>query len=216
MKETGKRNVAAGVETFGLSNLDSVHWNLKEPALYEAALARNEGILAAGGAFVVETGEHTGRSAKDKFVVRGRHHRGQCVVGQQCADEPGTFRRPFGGFPQARRRPRIVRPGSFRRRRPALSDFQPYLHRICLAQSVHPQPADSSRRRGDRQFHARAHHSRPAELSRRSRASWLPFGDGYRLQFRQEDRADWRHLLCRRDEEVGLHHAQLLCCRRKR
>lgn len=70
MKETGKRNVAAGVETFGLSNLGAVHWNLIEPALYQAAIERKEGVLAAGGALVVETGEHTGRSAKDKFVVR--------------------------------------------------------------------------------------------------------------------------------------------------
>ena len=46
-----------------------VHHNLAVPALYEAAIQRDEGIIAAGGPLVVRTGTHTGRSPKDKFVV---------------------------------------------------------------------------------------------------------------------------------------------------
>jgi phosphoenolpyruvate carboxykinase (ATP) len=38
--------------------------------LYTHALARNEAVLAEGGPLVVDTGRHTGRSPKDKFVVR--------------------------------------------------------------------------------------------------------------------------------------------------
>ena len=47
-----------------------VHWNLTAPALVEAAVARGEGKLAADGPLVVETGPHTGRSVKDRFIVR--------------------------------------------------------------------------------------------------------------------------------------------------
>jgi phosphoenolpyruvate carboxykinase (ATP) len=46
-----------------------IHANLGVPALYEAAVRNREGVISAGGALVVETGKHTGRSPRDKFVV---------------------------------------------------------------------------------------------------------------------------------------------------
>ncbi|WP_420335272.1 phosphoenolpyruvate carboxykinase [Roseibium sp.] len=69
MQETGVRNPSNGSETFGFINLNAVYWNQSEPALYEHSLRRGETSLAAGGALVAETGVHTGRSPKDKFVV---------------------------------------------------------------------------------------------------------------------------------------------------
>ncbi|GAA0780785.1 phosphoenolpyruvate carboxykinase [Roseibium denhamense] len=68
MLEIGVRNI--GCEPFGFTDLSSVYWNQTEPALYEYSLSRKEARLAAGGALVAETGIHTGRSPKDKFVVR--------------------------------------------------------------------------------------------------------------------------------------------------
>jgi phosphoenolpyruvate carboxykinase (ATP) len=38
--------------------------------LYEHAIRNGEGQFGAGGAFVAVTGQHTGRSPKDKFIVR--------------------------------------------------------------------------------------------------------------------------------------------------
>jgi phosphoenolpyruvate carboxykinase (ATP) len=44
--------------------------NLGTAALVEEAIRNGEGHLAAHGPLVVETGAHTGRAAKDKFIVR--------------------------------------------------------------------------------------------------------------------------------------------------
>jgi phosphoenolpyruvate carboxykinase (ATP) len=44
--------------------------NLSTAALYEAAARDGEGMIAANGPLVVSTGTHTGRSPKDKFIVR--------------------------------------------------------------------------------------------------------------------------------------------------
>ncbi len=48
----------------------AIHSNLGTPALVEASLAAEEGELSKHGALVVRTGAKTGRSAKDKFIVR--------------------------------------------------------------------------------------------------------------------------------------------------
>jgi len=53
-----------------LSEVRTAHHNWSEEALYEESVRRGEARIAKGGALVVETGQHTGRSAKDKFTVR--------------------------------------------------------------------------------------------------------------------------------------------------
>ncbi len=70
MQETGIRNGAFGADKFGFKGLKAVHWNLVAPPLYEHAIAHGEAKIAAGGALVAETGVHTGRSPKDKFILR--------------------------------------------------------------------------------------------------------------------------------------------------
>jgi phosphoenolpyruvate carboxykinase (ATP) len=69
VQETGVRNGAVGAAEFGFKDLAGVHWNLPEAALYEQAIRRNEAVLTAEGALSADTGVHTGRSPKDKFVV---------------------------------------------------------------------------------------------------------------------------------------------------
>ncbi len=57
-------------EMFALDIASKVHRNNSEADLVEFAVRRAEGRLASTGAFVVETGVHTGRSPNDKFTVR--------------------------------------------------------------------------------------------------------------------------------------------------
>lgn len=47
----------------------SVRANLPTAELYEDAIRRGEGVVAADGPLVVRTGKHTGRSPEDKFIV---------------------------------------------------------------------------------------------------------------------------------------------------
>ena len=54
----------------GITGLGAAYYNQSEPALMQAAVARGEGVLGNGGALLVTTGSHTGRSPKDKFVVQ--------------------------------------------------------------------------------------------------------------------------------------------------
>ncbi len=66
----GRVNPANRLDEQGISGLGRVYYNLREPALVEEALRRSEGTLGKGGSLLVTTGTHTGRSPKDKFVVR--------------------------------------------------------------------------------------------------------------------------------------------------
>ena len=54
----------------GLHNLGQVHWDLSTPSLYEEAIRRYEGMLSHLGPLVIRTGQYTGRSPNDKFLVR--------------------------------------------------------------------------------------------------------------------------------------------------
>ena len=67
--------VTSTVPSFDLAyqgiDTDAVlYWNLLPAALTEHAIRRGEGVLGKDGPLVVTTGKHTGRSAKDKFIVR--------------------------------------------------------------------------------------------------------------------------------------------------
>jgi phosphoenolpyruvate carboxykinase (ATP) len=54
----------------GIATDAAIFANLGTAALIEQAVTNAEGRLAKHGPLVVETGKHTGRSAKDKFIVR--------------------------------------------------------------------------------------------------------------------------------------------------
>jgi phosphoenolpyruvate carboxykinase (ATP) len=54
----------------GLNPTGQVIWNPTTSVLYEHAVVRGDARIAEGGPLVVDTGRHTGRSPKDKFIVR--------------------------------------------------------------------------------------------------------------------------------------------------
>ena len=57
-------------EVSQLLGQNNVHRNLYPPQLIEAALHRGEAELGSRGSLAAETGSRTGRSPKDKFIVR--------------------------------------------------------------------------------------------------------------------------------------------------
>ena len=78
----------------GLTNLGAVHWNLSVPQLVEQSVARNEAVLASNGALVAATGERTGRSPKDKFIVRTPENTNRIAWGKiNQPIEPAVFDR---------------------------------------------------------------------------------------------------------------------------
>jgi len=70
VEQKGPRKSSYGLNNQGLGEVGVAYWNLSAPALYTEALTRNEAKLSEGGALVALTGQHTGRSANDKFIVK--------------------------------------------------------------------------------------------------------------------------------------------------
>ncbi len=66
----GRVNPAFRLSEQGITGLGKVSYNLLEPALIEQSLKRGEAHMGNGGTVLVSTGKFTGRSPKDKFVVR--------------------------------------------------------------------------------------------------------------------------------------------------
>ena len=66
---TTEREVRAQLDSLGLGGTGEIHRNLAPAALVARSLARAEGILADNGALVVKTGEPSGRSPSDRFIV---------------------------------------------------------------------------------------------------------------------------------------------------
>ena len=60
------------LERLGLSDLKSVRENLSPARLVEESIRRGEARLSASGALVAETGERTGRSPTDRFIVENQ------------------------------------------------------------------------------------------------------------------------------------------------
>ncbi|MEM9774711.1 MAG: phosphoenolpyruvate carboxykinase (ATP), partial [Chloroflexota bacterium] len=54
----------------GLENVAGVYWQLSTAQLYEKAILNREGYVSKDGPLIVRTGKYTGRTPKDRFIVR--------------------------------------------------------------------------------------------------------------------------------------------------
>lgn len=64
-----KTNLVELFSGLSINPIDNVFHNISSAELVEKALIRGECVLSQSGAVIVETGEHTGRSPNDKFIV---------------------------------------------------------------------------------------------------------------------------------------------------
>ena len=90
-KETvhlGHKNTDYELDNYGLAAPASVYWNLNSAELYEEIARRGEGVLSDHGAMIVDTGEHTGRAAKDKAIVREAQSEDKVFWGDVNKDFP--------------------------------------------------------------------------------------------------------------------------------
>ncbi|MGH2538745.1 MAG: phosphoenolpyruvate carboxykinase (ATP) [Candidatus Promineifilaceae bacterium] len=69
MQDFGPYPSKHGLEQHGIANANTVYWHLTTPMLYEQAVRRREGEILHHGPIAVRTGDHTGRSPNDKFIV---------------------------------------------------------------------------------------------------------------------------------------------------
>ena len=200
----------------GFAGLGAVRYNLTEPALMQEALARGEGTLGLGGTLNVATGRFTGRSPKDKFVVRRPSIEDAIWWETNAAMAPEAFARLradladhmrgrdyyvqdlFGGADPAHRLDvRVVTELAWHSlfirhllRRPdaaELASFDPAFT-IVNCPSFKADP----------------------------RAPRLPVRGRDRHRLRGEGRPHRRHRVRRREQEVGLHAAQLPASREGR
>ena len=213
---TSRPHSQVGLDRHGLGNLKTVYWNSTTPALYEEALKRNEGILAHLGPLVVRTGQFTGRSPNDKFVV----------------DEPsshdyiwwGKVNRPFpeDHFDELHRRMASYLQGKDifvqdcwcgadpQYRMPVRIITQYAWHSLFIRNMfIQGTPEEVAYHEPEFTvldcpgFHANPENRRH------------PLGRLHRGQLRPKAGPGGRHRVCRRDQEVDLHGHELLAAHQK-
>ena len=69
MTETGKRATNATISDLGIKNA-TAHWNLTPEELASISIEKGQATLTSTGAININTGEFTGRSPMDRFIVR--------------------------------------------------------------------------------------------------------------------------------------------------
>src|SRR4051812_3593583 len=69
MEESGIKPNQASITSLGITE-GKAHWNLSPEELTSITLAAGQATITSSGALAIDTGEFTGRSPKDKFIVK--------------------------------------------------------------------------------------------------------------------------------------------------
>jgi phosphoenolpyruvate carboxykinase (ATP) len=72
MKNYGMKNPNASLSDLGIVDFKAAYWNLSPKELVAHTVQNRQGQLSDTGALVVQTGKFTGRSPKDRFIVKDK------------------------------------------------------------------------------------------------------------------------------------------------
>lgn len=70
MKEIGIKNPQAKLSSYNINNSKTAFWNLDTKDLMKETLQKKEGTLSSNGTLLIKTGKFTGRSPKDRYIVK--------------------------------------------------------------------------------------------------------------------------------------------------
>ncbi len=70
MNQFGRKSKNTSIADLGLGGVKAAYWNLDPAELTEDTILNGQGFLTDTGALAIDTGEFTGRSPKDKLIVR--------------------------------------------------------------------------------------------------------------------------------------------------
>jgi len=70
MKEVGVKNPNSKLQSHNIKSWKSAFWNLSPNELIKETLTKRLGTLTNNGALAIKTGKFTGRSPKDRFIVK--------------------------------------------------------------------------------------------------------------------------------------------------
>ena len=69
MREKNGNSTNKNLSSIGINKVHKALWNLEPAELIEISIKNKEGYLSDTGAFAADTGEFTGRSPKERYIV---------------------------------------------------------------------------------------------------------------------------------------------------
>ena len=189
--------------------LKPTHRNLSAAELYELAVRRGEGMVASTGALAMRTGNHTGRSAADKFIVRDATTDGNVWWDNNKALSPEHFDVLLEDFLAHAGQRELIRQDLYAGADPAhrlrariYTEFA--WHALFIRHLLIVPPA-AELAGFEPQFTVINLPSFRADPKRHGCRSETVIA----CDFTRKTRADRRHVLCGRDEEIGVHLSEL-------